>query len=98
MKIGTIALAAVLALGGSAFAATGSKASSASSAAGSHSSTTRHAAGKSMKHHASGMRHASRHQRDAITTTTSGAGAEAVGSTSREARMDQALQKFRSHS
>ena len=85
MKFSTIALAAVLAIGGNAFAATHS-----------NNSSTKHAV-KGQKHHTHAVRHARHHQRD-MTTTTRGAGAEPVASTSREGRIDQALQKFRSHS
>ena len=93
MKIQTIAFAAALALGGSAFAAT-----SASSSGKTHHAT----AGKHVKHvkHASRMsKHhmayrASAHHQE----MTAGNVSTDIHSSSRETRMGDALQKFRSHS
>ena len=91
MKIQTIALAAALALGGSAFAAT-----SASSNGKPHHATAgkhvKHVA-KAGKHHHHMARRADRHNDMTTRNVTTD-----INSGSRETRMGDALQKFRSHS
>ena len=90
MKIQTIALAAALALGGSAFAAT-----SATPTGKTHHAKTgthvKHASRMSKHHvaHRTSIHHKEMTARNVSTDINSG---------SRETRMGDALQKFRSHS
>ena len=92
MKIQTIALAAALVLGGSAFAAT-----SASTTGKTHHVTSvkhvKHVAKAGKHHHHHMARRADRHHDMTARNVTTD-----INSGSRETRMGDALQKFRSHS
>lgn len=120
MKLNTIALAAMLALGGAAFAAgngastaptpdsstkmqsvakqgsdaresgnAGSSATTGDATGSTSGKSSKHASKKSKKHHAA--RHASRHHRENVASGRS----TNMSDSSREARMDEALRKFR---
>lgn len=104
MKFHTLALAAALAFSGAAFAAPNDTAKSPSAHEFSHSvKAKRHAVKHAARHHKQAVRHAAKHrnamhtaQRHHIRDHAASVQTD-VNSGNREARMDEALRKFRSH-
>lgn len=104
MKFHTLALAAALAFGGAAFAAPNDTAKSTSAHEFSHSvKAKRHAVKHAARHHTKAVRHAAKHHKAMHTAKRqhmrdhSASVQTDVNSGSREARMEEALRKFRSH-
>ena len=104
MKVHTLALAAALAFGGAAFAAPNDTVNSPTAHEFSHSVKARHQAKThAVRHHTKAVRHAAKHHKAMHTAKRqhmrdhSASVQTDVNSGSREARMEEALRKFRSH-